>query len=62
MPLLHSCFIGDVSSGTMIEPRLRMHMIGPPAPTALMKRETCPESRAMLWKASEAAIGEKWEL
>jgi|TARA_B110000208_G_scaffold124545_1_gene151863 NAD(P)-dependent dehydrogenase (short-subunit alcohol dehydrogenase family) len=62
VPLLTCCFSEGVASGEFYEPSEKMNCVGPVKQVPVPLKERDPASMAMLWQASEAAIGAKWEL
>ena len=59
VPLLTCCLAADVKSGEFYEPE---HTSRGPAKLTQLEPTSLEADRAALWAASEAAIGEKWEL
>ena len=59
VPLLTCCLSADVKSGEFYEPE---HTVRGPAKLTQLEPISLEADRAALWSASEAAIGEKWEL
>ena len=59
VPLLTCCLSADVKSGEFYEPE---HTSRGPAKLTQLEPTSLEADRAALWSASEAAIGEKWEL
>ena len=59
VPLLTCCLSADAKSGEFYEPE---HTSRGPAKLTQLEPTSLEADRAALWSASEAAIGEKWEL
>ena len=59
VPLLTCCLAADVKSGEFYEPE---HTSRGPAKLTQLEPTSLEADRVALWSASEAAIGEKWEL
>ena len=59
VPLLTCCLSSTVKSGEFYEPE---HTSRGPAKLTQLEPISLEADRAALWSASEAAIGEKWEL
>ena len=59
VPLLTCCLSETVKSGEFYEPE---HTSRGPAKLTQLEPISLEADRAALWSASEAAIGEKWEL
>ena len=59
VPLLTCCLSSSVKSGEFYEPE---HTSRGPAKLTQLEPTSLEADRAALWAASEAAIGEKWEL
>ena len=59
VPLLTCCLATTVKSGEFYEPE---HTSRGPAKLTQLEPTSLEADRAALWSASEAAIGEKWEL